>query len=530
MSSSHLIDLIQLGFMNKIATGYPFLDIILCILIPWVIIKIGELMKNKHTFSLTNVIQFIKCVKVIEREIKYVMITNECGPVFDIHNRYMQRLQDAILRYINKHDFVKGGNLKDGLVSVDVDNDDVILQPASNKWIILKNDITLRIHRFEDKGEKYLFNCNVFTLKAKSDIIDSFIKMCYNEYMETRYVANKSCHYMFMPHFQNEKVITFDKYKLEDSKTFSLLFHPQTDEVTNLLDDFMNKRGRFNIKGFPYKLGFLLHGKPGTGKTSFIKALRAYTNRHIINVSLSKIKTNQQLIDLMFSTRLIARNDDPEVHITFDSVIYVLEDIDVLADIVRTRGRVNTVKNNKSRSILKSKKNCSCNDSNDDSNDSNDDSNYSNDDSNDSNDDSNDNDEDDDADESRSSKKKASLDKLNLAGLLNVLDGILETPGRIVVMTTNHPEHLDPALIRPGRINKTIHMGNIDVVSAIKMIEYYVGAVTPAQRHFIMENFPIDTITPAFLESKCMDFANVDAVIAWIESYKMSDITDHKQL
>lgn len=39
-------------------------------------------------------------------------------------------------------------------------------------------------------------------------------------------------------------------------------------------------------------------------------------------------------------------------------------------------------------------------------------------------------------------------DALNLAGLLNVLDGVVDTPGRIVVMSTNHPEKLDPALIR----------------------------------------------------------------------------------
>jgi chaperone BCS1 len=47
-------------------------------------------------------------------------------------------------------------------------------------------------------------------------------------------------------------------------------------------------------------------------------------------------------------------------------------------------------------------------------------------------------------------------DELNLSGLLNVLDGVVDTPGWIVVMTTNHPELLDPALIRPGRIDKKL--------------------------------------------------------------------------
>ena len=38
------------------------------------------------------------------------------------------------------------------------------------------------------------------------------------------------------------------------------------------------------------------------------------------------------------------------------------------------------------------------------------------------------------------SKWASKTDKLDLAGLLNVLDGVVDTPNRIVIMTTNHPE------------------------------------------------------------------------------------------
>lgn len=41
--------------------------------------------------------------------------------------------------------------------------------------------------------------------------------------------------------------------------------------------------------------------------------------------------------------------------------------------------------------------------------------------------------------------------KLTLGGLLNALDGIFAGEGRILIMTTNHPEKLDTALLRPGR-------------------------------------------------------------------------------
>ena len=45
---------------------------------------------------------------------------------------------------------------------------------------------------------------------------------------------------------------------------------------------------------------------------------------------------------------------------------------------------------------------------------------------------------------------------VTFAGLLNALDGVLAPEGRILVMTTNHPERLDPALIRPGRVDRQV--------------------------------------------------------------------------
>ncbi|KAL4405390.1 mitochondrial chaperone bcs1 [Colletotrichum abscissum] len=45
---------------------------------------------------------------------------------------------------------------------------------------------------------------------------------------------------------------------------------------------------------------------------------------------------------------------------------------------------------------------------------------------------------------------------LSLSGLLNVLDGVASQEGRVLFMTTNHREHLDDALIRPGRVDTQI--------------------------------------------------------------------------
>lgn len=42
---------------------------------------------------------------------------------------------------------------------------------------------------------------------------------------------------------------------------------------------------------------------------------------------------------------------------------------------------------------------------------------------------------------------------ISLSGLLNTIDGAASHEGRVLIMTTNHPEKLDPALIRPGRVD-----------------------------------------------------------------------------
>lgn len=46
------------------------------------------------------------------------------------------------------------------------------------------------------------------------------------------------------------------------------------------------------------------------------------------------------------------------------------------------------------------------------------------------------------------------------SGLLNVLDGAAARPGVTIWLTTNHRERLDPALIRPGRVDREIQFGH----------------------------------------------------------------------
>ncbi|GHV86570.1 hypothetical protein AGMMS50230_21780 [Spirochaetia bacterium] len=71
---------------------------------------------------------------------------------------------------------------------------------------------------------------------------------------------------------------------------------------------------------------------------------------------------------------------------------------------------------------------------------------------------------------SRSSDIKAPL---NLSDVLNIFDGLLASPNRILVMTTNHIEKLDPALIRPGRTDIKLEIGHITPETFSDFIRYF---------------------------------------------------------
>lgn len=58
---------------------------------------------------------------------------------------------------------------------------------------------------------------------------------------------------------------------------------------------------------------------------------------------------------------------------------------------------------------------------------------------------------------------------ITLSALLNCLDGAMAKEGRILIMTSNHPERIDPAIIRPGRIDKTVIFGPAGVDEAVRM-------------------------------------------------------------
>lgn len=86
----------------------------------------------------------------------------------------------------------------------------------------------------------------------------------------------------------------------ESARTFKNIFFDGKIELLEKIDFFLKNREWYYEKGIPYSLGIGLHGPPGTGKTSFIKALANLTGRHVIQMSLKMFKTKKQLEQFFF--------------------------------------------------------------------------------------------------------------------------------------------------------------------------------------------------------------------------------------
>ena len=220
--------------------------------------------------------------------------------------------------------------------------------------------------------------------------------------------------------------------------TFENRFFTNKEQILSKIKFFIDNPDWYKSRGIPYTLGFLLWGEPGCGKTGFIKALMNLTNKHGISVKLNNQFDMNKLKEIIYDDELCE-----DIIIPQENRILIFEDIDCMDSIVMDRDLKEQAKKDK----YKSKKEKL--------------------------------DKDDDLDKDFKKIKKITKTNNfnnNLSYFLNILDGIQECPGRIIIMTTNKPDKLDKALIRPGRIDYNIHFTKATIKDINDIAKFYWDA------------------------------------------------------
>lgn len=226
-----------------------------------------------------------------------------------------------------------------------------------------------------------------------------------------------------------KSIPVFTKSKFTSNRTLDNVYLRQINELKQRVGFFMRRRDWYDSKGIPHTLGIVMYGVPGCGKTSTIKGIANETKRHIFNIALSEIKTKEALKDLFYNEQVQVLTDSKTevLNIPLKHRLYVIEDIDAMNSVVikrseeeiqkekeyklRVEAEMEIVKQTQGDAIARSM---------------------------------------------MKGKTDEDKDKLDLATLLNVLDGVRETPGRIIILSTNYPERLDEALLRPGRFDMMV--------------------------------------------------------------------------
>lgn len=94
---------------------------------------------------------------------------------------------------------------------------------------------------------------------------------------------------------------------------------------------------------------------------------------------------------------------------------------------------------------------------------------------------------------------------ITLSGLFNIIDGVFDAYGRILIMTTNHPETLDPALVRPGRVDMRIEFGNCVTSQLSDMYKLYYKTECDAVKISKIEE---NKYSPAYISTLFMSYIN----------------------
>ena len=218
--------------------------------------------------------------------------------------------------------------------------------------------------------------------------------------------------------YDNRNWVSLADIKKRDLKTV-ILNQSLKESILNDISSFIDDEEWYSDKGIPYKQCFLLHGKPGTGKTSLIKAIASYLNKNIYVINLSEMSDKS----LFTAINSVPKNN-----------IILIEDFDTNSSVKKRSFGQRSQQSPTIDAPVEATENI----------------------------------------ESQIQSIK-DFSFMTMTGLLNTLDGIVSLDNTLLFLTTNHIENIDSAVIRKGRVDKIYEIPYL----TNKEVHQYISTMFP---------------------------------------------------
>ena len=256
--------------------------------------------------------------------------------------------------------------------------------------------------------------------------------------------------------------IKCDEYPLITNKhLIRNCFFTQRDALIKRIDFFIHNEQWYNDRGIPYQLTLVFEGPPGCGKTSTVKGIATYTNRHIVDVDLNGIKDVCELENIFNGTHINGK------YIPSNKRIFMIDEIDKFFELLDDREqkeklRLATAKEPSNSSIVIVKEGSNGVGGTNGTTENRIGSNMAS----------------TAAAISGCANKSMMMNDLTKGQILSIMDGIIEAKGRFIICTANDTSKIDPTFKRPGRMDEFIYFTKCDALMIHQLMDlFYDGTV-----------------------------------------------------